>query len=83
MNKILVKIKYPIISQEYELFIPINKTIGKVSDLIQKAIIEFNVDEVPLKKNMVLVKAETNEILDMSKLVYESNIKQGDILIVL
>lgn len=83
MNKLLVKIKYPLISQEYELFIPINKTIGKITELIQKAIIEFNVEEIPLKKNALLIKADTNEILDFHKLVYESNIKNGDILVIL
>lgn len=83
MNKLLVKIKYPLISQEYELFIPINKSIGKITDLIQKAIIEFNVEEIPLKKNAVLIKADTNEILDYTKLVYDSNIKNGDTLVIL
>lgn len=83
MNKLLIKVKYPLISQEYELFIPINKTIGKITELIQKAIIEFNVEEIPLKKNAVLIKAETNEILDFNKLVYESNIKNGEILVIL
>ena len=39
MNKLLVKIKYPLISQEYELFIPINKTIDKITKIIQKTII--------------------------------------------
>lgn len=83
MNKLLVKIKYPLISQEYELFIPINKSVGKITDLVQKAIIEFNVEEIPLKNNAVLIKADTNEILDNAKLVYDSNIKNGDTLVIL
>lgn len=83
MNKILVKVKYPLISQEYELFIPINKSVGKITELIQKAIIEFNVEEIPLKKNAILIKAETNEILDSKKLVFDSNIRNGDILVIL
>lgn len=83
MNKLLVKIKYPVISQEYEVFIPINKTIGKIIDLIQKAIIEFNVEEIPHRKNAILIKADSNEMLDNNKLVYESNIKNGDILVIM
>ncbi len=83
MNKLLVKIKYPLISQEYEIFIPINKTIGKITELIQKAIIEFNVEEIPMKKNAILVKSDTNEILNFHKLVYETNIKNGDVLVIL
>ena len=83
MNKLLVKIKYPLISQEYELFIPINKTIDKITKIIQKTILEFNVDEIPLKKDAILINSNTNLILDKNKLVYESNIKNGDVLIIL
>ncbi len=83
MNKLLVKIKCPLISQEYELFIPINKSIGKITGLIQKTILEFNVDEIPLKKDAILINSSSNEILDKNRLVYESNIKNGDILILL
>lgn len=83
MNKLLVKITCPLISQEYEVFIPINKTIGKITSLLQKTIIEFNVEMIPTRKNAVLVKAETNEVLDASKLVCETSIKQGDTLVIL
>lgn len=83
MNKLLVKIKHPLISQEYELFIPVNKSIGKITSLIQKTILEFNVDEIPLKKDAILINSNTNLILDKNKLVYESNIKNGDVLIIL
>lgn len=83
MNKILVKVKYPLISQEYELFIPINKSVSKITELIQKAIIEFNVEEIPFKKNAILIKSDSNEILDSKKLVFDSNIKNGDTLIIL
>lgn len=83
MNKILVKIKHPLISQEYEVFLPINKSIGKITALIQKTIIEFNVDEIPLKKDAILINSSTKEILVKEKLVSESNIKQGDVLIIL
>ena len=83
MNKLLVKIKCPLISQEYELFIPINKSIGKITQIIQKTIIEFNVDEIPVKKDAVLINSATNTILNKNKLVYESDIKNGDTLIIL
>lgn len=83
MNKLLVKVKYPLISQEYELFIPINKSVGKVTELILKAILEFNVEQIPSKDNIVLIKAESNEILDNNKLVKEANIKHGDVLVII
>lgn len=83
MNKLLIKVKYPLVSQEFEMFIPINKSIGKITMLIQKTIIEFNVDQIPLRKDAILINSSTNEILDKNKLVHESNVKNGDVLIIL
>lgn len=83
MNKLLIKVKYPLVSQEFEMFIPINKSIGKITMLIQKTIIEFNVDQIPVRKDAILINSSTNEILDKNKLVHEENIKNGDILIIL
>lgn len=82
MNKILVKVSYPIINQEYEMFIPINKSIGKVTNLVQKAIIELNIEAIPIRNNAILVKS-TGEVLEPQKLVYDSNVLQGDKLIIL
>lgn len=83
MNKILIKVKVPTLSQEYEMFIPINKQVGKIINLIQKAIIEKNIDIIPNRSNLVLIKRDTNEVLDNNMYVYETKIKQGDILIIL
>lgn len=83
MNKLLVKISYPRINQEYEMFIPINKTIAKIIMLVQKAIIELNVDYIPIRKDIVLVKKSNGEILPMNEIVKNTSIEQGDNLILL
>lgn len=83
MNKMLVKISYPRINQEYEMFIPINKTIAKILILVQKAITEINVDYIPIRKNALLVKKSNGEILSMNEIVKNTSIEQGDILVIL
>lgn len=83
MNKIFVKVKVPRISQEYEMFIPINKEVGKIIPLLQKAIVEINMNSIEPKENIMLIKADTNQILDPNVLVCDANIKQGDILVLL
>ena len=83
MNKLLIKIQYPMINQEYEMFIPINKTIAKILTLVQKAIIEMNVDIIPNKKDVALYIKETGEKLPMTEIVKNTNIKHGDVLVIL
>ena len=83
MNKLLVKVSYPRINQEYEMFIPINKTIAKILMLVQKAISEINVDYIPVRKDAVLVKKSTGEVLAMTEIVKNTSIEQGDTLVIL
>ncbi len=82
-NKILVKVDYPMIDQEFELFIPINKTIARILLLVQKAILEINVDSIPVDKKVALYIKETGEKLPMTNIVKNTNIKQGDTLVIL
>lgn len=83
MNKLLVKISYPLISQEYEMFIPVNKTVAKIVTLVQKAISEINVDYIPIRNNIQLIKKSNGEILPMNEIVKNTSIEQGDILVIL
>ncbi len=83
MNKLLVKIEYPMINQEYELFIPVNKTVAKILNLIQKGIIELNVDIIPKRNDIGLYIKETGELLPMTEIIKNTNVKQGDTLVIL
>ena len=38
-NKILIELEVPLIEKKYVLFIPINKKVGTVKSLIEKALI--------------------------------------------
>ena len=44
-NKILVKLSIPAIEKTYDLFIPINKKIGTVKNLIEKSLTELGITE--------------------------------------
>ena len=83
MNKLLIKVEYPLINQEYELFIPVNKTVAKILSLIQKAIIEMNVDIIPNRNDIGLYIKETGEFLQMKDIIKNTGIKNGDTLVII
>lgn len=83
MNKLLVKVSYPMIDQEFELFIPINKTVARILTLVQKAIIEINVDAIPTRKDVALYIKDSGEKLPMTEIIKNTNVKQGDTLVIL
>ena len=40
-NKILIELEIPLIEKKYDLFIPINKKIGTIKDLIEQSLIDL------------------------------------------
>ena len=83
MNKLLIKVEYPMINQEYELFVPINKTVAKILNLIQKGILEMNTDFIPKKSDIGLYIKETGELLPMNQIIKNTNVKNGETLVIL
>ena len=42
MNKVLVTVYVPLIEQEYNLFIPVNRKIGLVKKILVNSIVELS-----------------------------------------
>lgn len=81
LYKVLIKLYVPEIDETYEMFIPINKTIGEISFLLCKLI--NNISKVyPIRNNTRLVNRVTGEIYDRNITVRESNIRNGSQLII-
>lgn len=80
-NKILAEILVPDINQSYEVFIPINRKVGSVIGLLNKAILELSDGSFKGDNKTGLYDKETNTQLDVNKTIAELKIKNGAILI--
>lgn len=81
LYKVLIKLYVPEIDEAYEMFIPINKTIGEISFLLCELV--NNLSKVyPIRNNTRLVNRVTGEIYDRNITVRESNIRNGSQLII-
>lgn len=76
-NKILIKLVVPEIDEEYDIFIPINKRIGNIILLTNKAITEFSNGEYALKDTYSLYNKETGVRYDERLLVRQTDIRNG------
>jgi len=77
-NKILVIIYSPIVDEEFDIFIPINKKVGTVKKIIVSSINYF--DDVA---DHILINQEDNKIVEENVYVKESGIKNGARLILI
>lgn len=79
-NKVLVKVEFVEYNVIFEVFIPVNELIWKVSMLVQKSAADLlGVNNT--KEKYVIINKKTNEIYDVNKTVRESDIRNGTELV--
>lgn len=82
-NKVLVKLIVPEIDQEYDVYLPINKKIGNIINLLNEALVELTNGEIASSNKNSLFNSITNEIYNPDKQLIETNIRNGSILILI
>ena len=78
-NKVNVDLIVPSIGEKYNIFIPVNKTIGEVILILNKTINELN-SSFPIIKSLILLDVIDNKIYDVNSIVKNTGIKNGTIL---
>lgn len=78
--KVLIKLYVPEIAETYEMYIPINKTIGEISISLCKLV--NNLSKVyPIRNNTRLINRTTGELYDRHITIRNSNIRNGSELV--
>ena len=81
-NKILIQLYIPLIEEEYDIFIPINKRIGTIKQLIEKNISEQSNGYV-IKEDTNLYSKETGKVYDVQVIVKDTDLKNGSRVVLL
>ena len=80
--KVLVKIIVPEIEEEYEVYIPVNKTIAEVSDLLNQLVNNLS-GVFPIKPSVRLYSRYTGAAYNNLALVRNTDIRNDTELILL
>lgn len=81
-NKILIQLYIPLIEEEYDIFIPINKRIGTIKQLIEKNMSEQAMGYI-IKEDTNLYSKETGQVYDVQLLVKDTDLKNGSRVVLL
>lgn len=81
--KVLVKIYFPLIEEELELYIPTTKTVKYIIKLLQKAIQENICETYPSNLNATLANKHTGNRYEHNKLIIDTDIRNGSKLILI
>ena len=82
-NKVLVKLLVPEIDQSFDVYLPINRKIGNIINLLNEAIVDLTNGEIEKSNKNSLFNAITHENYFPDKKLIETNIRNGSILILL
>ncbi len=80
LYKVLVKFYVPEIEETYEIYIPINKTIGEISLLLCKLINDIS-KSYPIKNNARLCNRYTGNLYDRDQIIRNTDIRNGSELV--
>ena len=83
MDKVLVKLYLPIIEAEYDVWIPVSKTIRDVIVLLSKGVNELKNGYYQPEEMPMLYNRETGKPYELDVSVQEANIKNGSELVMI
>lgn len=82
-DKVNILLVVPEIDRKFHLFLPINKKIGTIIELLETALREITDGGFPITKDAVLYNSESLQIYDLNTLVYKTDIRNGTTLVLL
>lgn len=82
-NKILVEIYVPLIEEEYDVFIPINKRIGTIKQIFEKLIAENSDSGYKVKEDSNFYSKETGMPYEVQLVVKDTDLKNGSRIVLI
>ena len=83
-NKILIEFIVPLLEENFEIYIPVNKRISTVIKLIEKSLNEITNGYYPTQKeNSVIIDEESGSVFDVNLTVKESKMINGSKIILI
>lgn len=82
-NKVLVDVYVPLIEQEFNLFIPVNRKIGLIKKIIGNSVVELSDGNYQVDTELNLYNKETNRIYNDDIYLINTDIRNGSKLMLL
>lgn len=82
-NKVYIQLIVPELDKVFDLYLPINKKIGNIINLLNKALYEMSSGELVLSNSNSLYNVTTKEKYSPDVLLAHSNIRNGTRLVLL
>ena len=82
-NKVLVSVEIPEIGSSYDVFVPINEQVWKISKLISKVVSDLTGVNLSTKDSYVFINKENGSIYSNNNIIADTDIRNATELILL
>lgn len=82
-NKVIVKLIVPEIDVVYDLYLPVNKKIGNIVNLLNETVSEFSNNEFIKSNSNILINVKTGYQYPPDVLLVNTDIRNGTRLVLL
>lgn len=82
-NKVLIKVIVPELDNSYDVFVPINRKIGNIIELLNKSISDMNGDCFEINNKRCLYNRYTGTRYNFNNILYETDIRNDSVLVLI
>lgn len=82
-NKILIQLYIPLVEEEYDIFIPINKRVGTIKQILEKTISDQSDNGYIITEDSNLYSKETGKVYDVQLLIKDTDLKNGSRIVLI
>lgn len=82
-NKILLEVEVPMLEKTYDLYIPVNKKVGTIKNLIEEALADITNNAYTPSESTNFYSKESGMIYDVNQSIRDTNIKNGSRVILI
>lgn len=81
--KVLVSVNVPSLEVKYDVYIPVNRKVYSVINMLKENLFELSLGSFEMKKDYILYNALTGSIYNMNVLIRDTDIRNGSSIILL
>lgn len=82
-NKVLVKLIVPELDSNFDVFIPVNEIIWKITKMLVKSVSELSNTGIDGNKTFMLINKITTRVYNSNEIVINTDIRNGTELILI
>lgn len=82
-NKVLIKLFVPELDSTFDVFIPINEIVWKITKMLVKSVSDLNNTDINMTKEFILINKTTTRIYNSNEVIINTDIRNGTELILI